>query len=142
MKWHKAKAKHLRLGRKGERLAVRLVKEFGLELLCCNFRISGGEIDIVALDDDTICFIEVKTRQNKGSLFLDRPADAVGFYKKKRLRKAARNYLYRINNPQLNIRFDVIEMIFRGTRLQSAYWLPEYFSMSSDVDYDYGFEFE
>lgn len=142
MSWLKAKAKHLQLGVKGEKLAARLVKELGLDVLCCNYRTNGGEIDIVALDDNVICFIEVKSRDNKKKQLLERPADAVGFHKKKRLRKAARSYLYRIKNKNLGYRFDVIEMIFYGRILKASYWLTEYFTMQTESYQDVSFDFE
>jgi len=140
MDWKKAKAKHLRLGAKGERISVRLIKEFGLTVLGTNYQIRGGEIDIIALDGDTICFIEVKTRQVSSNSFLERPADAVGFHKKKRLRRAAKEYLYQRGFPKLVHRFDVIEVLFDGIFLKSINWIPEFFKM--ELDYQDGFDFE
>lgn len=138
----KAKAQHLILGEKGEKLAIRLVKELGLEPICCNYRVTGGEIDIIALDGETIIFIEVKTRDEKHIQFLDRPADSVGHHKKARLRKAARHYLRRIKNKDIAYRFDVIEVIFHGKLLKSCHWLKEFFSMNYEPNIDCGFEFE
>ena len=140
MDWKKAKAKHLRLGARGEKVAVKLVNEFGLMVLGTNYRIRNGEIDIIALDDETICFIEVKTRQNRLDSFLERPSDAVGFHKKKRLSRAAKDYLYHRGYPKLLHRFDVIEVVFDGLFLKSIKWIPHFFKM--EYDYQDGFDFE
>src|SRR5262252_1369405 len=54
---------HLRRGALGETLACRYLKRNGYKVLFRNFRgRSGGEIDIVCRDDDTLVFVEVKTR--------------------------------------------------------------------------------
>jgi len=140
MNWKKAKAAHLKLGRRGERLAVRLVKELGLTVLGRNYRVQGGEIDIIALDGDTICFIEVKSRDNSRHQLLQRPSDAVGYHKKNRLRRAAKTYLCAKNYPSLMYRFDVIEVTFEGRRLKTLNWIPSFFKMEQGESN--GFEFE
>ena len=125
MKWQFKRAKHLKLGEKGERLAVELVRTLGLEVVATNFRINGGEIDIIAWDGSQLCFIEVKTRRN--NRFLGSPADAVGFKKRQRLAKAARCYLSRIPAKTVCFRFDVIAISFEGAVLSDIRWLTDYF---------------
>jgi putative endonuclease len=49
------------IGRQGEDLAARFLEEKGMELLARNFRSRRGEIDLIALDGDTLVFAEVKT---------------------------------------------------------------------------------
>jgi putative endonuclease len=54
---------HIALGRKGERVAERFLKNKGWRLHSRNVRMSGGEIDLIFEDPDrTIIFVEVKTR--------------------------------------------------------------------------------
>ncbi len=53
------------LGLVGESLAVKLLHQKGFQILEKNFRSKFGEIDIVAKDDNTLVFIEVKTRWTK-----------------------------------------------------------------------------
>lgn len=105
----RARNAHLRLGRQGEALAVRLLEELGLEILCRNYRHGRWEIDIVARDGAILCFIEVKTRRNP----LFRPASAVGREKRRHLVKAARHYLRELHFPGLVRRFDIIEVVRR-----------------------------
>src|SRR4029450_5587442 len=57
------KSGHLRRGARGEKLACRFLKRSGYKILLRNFRgRSGGEIDVVCRDNDTLVFVEVKTR--------------------------------------------------------------------------------
>src|ERR1700737_3394607 len=59
----KRSSDHLRRGFLGEKLAGRFLRKNGYKILYRNFRgRSGGEIDIVCRDDDTLVFVEVKTR--------------------------------------------------------------------------------
>src|SRR5438067_12944018 len=62
--WAKSsKSDHLRRGARGERLACRFLKRSGYKILLRNFRgRSGGEIDVVCRDNDTLVLVEVKPR--------------------------------------------------------------------------------
>src|SRR6476646_3406842 len=58
-----SKSVHLRRGARGEKLACRVLKHSGYKILLRNFRgRSGGEIDVVCRENDTLVFVEVKTR--------------------------------------------------------------------------------
>lgn len=140
MKWKFNRAKHLKLGEKGEKIAVELVLSFGLTLITTNFRVNGGEIDIIAWDGSQLCFIEVKTRRNNH--FLGSPADAVGFKKRQRLSKAARNYLMRIPAKSVCYRFDVIAISFEGHILTEIRWLTDYFKSYELRPNKYKFDYE
>ncbi|HSG69457.1 MAG TPA: YraN family protein, partial [Planctomycetaceae bacterium] len=62
-------------GDRGERLAVRHLKKSGLKIVARNYRNRFGEIDIIALDGQTIVFVEVKTRKSNAA---GSPLEAVG----------------------------------------------------------------
>jgi putative endonuclease len=79
------KAKDL-LGRHGETLAVAFLETQGMRIMDRNWRCSEGEIDIVALDGDTLVIAEVKTRKN---LAYGHPFEAVGAAKLARLHRLA-----------------------------------------------------
>src|SRR5438046_508073 len=74
--WRKSsKSGHLRRGARGEKLACRFLKRSGYKILFRNFRgRSGGEIDVVCRENDTLVFIEVKTRTRED---FGRPVEAV-----------------------------------------------------------------
>ncbi len=102
-------SEHLRRGSLGEKLAGRFLRKNGYKILYRNFRgQSGGEIDIVCRDDDTLIFVEVKTR---GREDFGRPVEAVGPQKQKRISRGALAWLRLLDNPDILFRFDVVEII-------------------------------
>lgn len=52
-------------GALGESVACRFLAHHGYKIIERNYRIRGGEIDIIATKDQTLIFIEVKTRYSK-----------------------------------------------------------------------------
>lgn len=92
----------------GENEASKLLLECGYQILARNFRISRiGEIDIIAWDNDVLCFIEVKTRSQ--SLYGD-PVESVGYRKQKKIQLIAQLYIQQKRLFACEIRFDVIEV--------------------------------
>ena len=103
------KSGHLRRGARGEKLACRYLKRSGYKILLRNFRgRSGGEIDVVCRDNDTLVFVEVKTR---GGEDFGRPVEAVDREKQKRISRGALAWLRMLDNPDILFRFDVVEVI-------------------------------
>lgn len=96
------------LGKHGEEIAVKHIKEEGYSLIQTNFRCRLGEIDIIAKDGDYLVFIEVKTRSNYNYGF---PAEAINAKKKGTIIKTAQSYLSLKGLKNIDIRFDVIEVI-------------------------------
>src|SRR6266704_2232514 len=100
---------HLRRGAQGETLACRFLRRKGYKILYRNFKgHSGGEIDIVCRDNDTLVFVEVKTRTRED---FGRPITAVGSQKQKRISRGALAWLRLLDNPDILFRFDVVEII-------------------------------
>ena len=77
------------LGRLGEELAVKQLKNNGYRILEQNFRSKFGEIDIIAQDADDLVFIEVKTRWSKS---FGPPEEAITSWKIRRIIKAGEYY--------------------------------------------------
>lgn len=96
------------LGRKGERAAVRFLKNRGFEILETNWVCFAGEADIIALDGSTLCFVEVKTRTGVQKGF---PSEAVNAKKRDRYEKIAACYLQTYYETELYVRFDVISIL-------------------------------
>lgn len=78
------------LGRYGERVAARRLAEEGLRILDRNWRCVEGELDIVALDGDTVAVCEVKTRSERG---FQQPTEAIDSTKADRLRRLAERWM-------------------------------------------------
>jgi putative endonuclease len=93
------------LGDKGERLAVRHLKQRGYRILARQSRSRIGEIDIVALDGETIVFVEVKTRSSQAA---GHPAEAITFAKQQQLTRVALVWLKSRGMLERRARFDVI----------------------------------
>ena len=97
------------LGKKGEEIAAKFLKTKGFKIIESNFRIRGGEIDIVAVDNKTLVYVEVKTRTTEE---FGKPEESVTQRKIKFLERAAKFYKNsRQNLPDLE-RIDVIAIDF------------------------------
>ena len=95
-------------GRRGEDLAAAFLLAQEYRIVTRNWRLKSGEIDIVALDGDTLVFCEVKSRSNNcyGS-----GAEAVDCRKQRKIIQTASLYLQRYRLSHVCCRFDVIEVM-------------------------------
>lgn len=91
-------------GKTGEELACTYLKEKGYTILHQNWRNKRQEIDIIALHQNTLVFVEVKTRT--GTAF-GQPQDFVDQHKEEQLEKASLAYI-EAEQYQGEIRFDII----------------------------------
>ncbi len=100
------------LGRRGETIAARYLKRRGYRVLARNFRAAGAEIDLVAMEGETLVFVEVKTRLGTGA---GMPQEAVDGRKQRRIRRAAEIYAARHRASQWPMRFDVVAILGTGS---------------------------
>lgn len=100
-----------KLGNAGENLAANFLENHGYKILEKNFRIRAAEIDIIAEKDNTIIFVEVKTRSN---IRHGLPAEAVNLHKQKKIIEAASVFLQDEKYFDCACRFDVIEILSAG----------------------------
>lgn len=94
----------------GEELAVQFLEGNGFEILDINWQYQKAEIDIIALKNKTIHFIEVKTRTGTG---FGMPESFVDNKKQELLELAAEEYLH-IMEHEGDIQFDIIAIILAG----------------------------
>lgn len=100
---------HLKTGLRGEQLAARYLRKKKYKILAANYTTNFGETDIVALaPDNTVCFVEVKTR-SPGQMLP--PSEAVDYNKQSRLQSNAAVFLKHTKSTENKIRFDIIEVI-------------------------------
>lgn len=99
--------KHGNLGRHGEDLAHRYLRLHGFVIAARNWRPpqGGGEIDIVAWEDDMLVFVEVKTRASDE---WNAPERDINDEKIRAVRRAARDYVRRSGADETRVRFDAI----------------------------------
>ena len=128
----KAMPEHLRRGELGERAAKKHLQKAGLKFLAANFRSDRGEIDLVFRDGDCLAFVEVKTRSSED---WTRPAAAVNAERRRRLSGAALDYLRLLKNPQVKIRFDIVEVLLADGEVREIRHLPNTFAMSKPYRY-------
>lgn len=96
------------LGMRGERAAARYLECRGYEILERNWSCFAGEVDIIALDGDTLCFVEVKTRRGLEKGF---PAEAVTRAKRTRYENIAACYLHDHHYCDIAVRFDIVSLV-------------------------------
>ncbi|MGI5877026.1 MAG: YraN family protein [Christensenellales bacterium] len=97
------------LGRSGEQAAGRYLESLGCRIVARNYRTRQGEVDLIALDGETVVFAEVKTRrsQRAGS-----GAESVTARKQEHIIRAALAFLQERGMEEAPARFDVIELLY------------------------------
>lgn len=94
-------------------MACQYLEKQGYKILARNYRIKGGEIDIVAKDGDTLVFAEVKTRW---SLEYGSPKESMMSWKIRALLKTARFYVQKIGWDNREYRLDFVGVDFADSR--------------------------
>ncbi len=105
---------HNDIGKWGEDVAANLLTQKGYRILERNWHIGHLEVDIIAQEDDTVIFVEVKTRT---TTFGDKlPEEYVDKEKETNVCKAAGVYIkqHRIDG---NVRFDIISILVDSSTL-------------------------
>ncbi len=123
---------HLRHGLLGERAAKKHLRRSGMRFLVGNFRSARGEIDLVFRDGDCLVFVEVKTRSTEDWV---RPAVAVDARKRRLLSLTALDYLRLLRQPEVKMRFDIVEVLLRDGEVREVRHLPNTFSLSPPYRY-------
>ena len=98
---------NLKLGIQGEVRAAEFLRASGYQILRRNYRSKLGEVDIIARDKDTICFIEVKCRLSGK---FGKGWEAVSGKKQGQITKAALSFLKENNLLDKSARFDVVSL--------------------------------
>ncbi len=101
----------MRKGARYEDLAEAYLRKKGYRILERNFHCRGGEIDIVALDGETLVFVEVKGGRD---LSYGDPLERVGRLKLLRILRCGR--LYSAKSGNRSFRIDVV--VVRGNEVE------------------------
>jgi putative endonuclease len=109
-------AQNTALGRYGEDVAARALREQGMVVIDRNWRCREGEIDLVLRDGDTLVVCEVKTRT---STEFGHPLAAVSETKAGRLRMLAAKWLANHDVHPAGVRIDLVGVL-RGERGAAA----------------------
>ncbi|MCK4374892.1 MAG: YraN family protein [Candidatus Brocadiae bacterium] len=108
------------VGRRGEKEAARFLKGKGYKVLARNYRITQGEIDLVAFRDGVLAFVEVRAQTQPG---LFDPLYTITRRKQRHIIEAAQTYtsLNDLQADDVLLRFDVVTVLFDA---RSAPWTP------------------
>jgi putative endonuclease len=101
-----------RLGRWGERLAATHLETLGHVIVERNWRCRAGEIDLVTRDDDTLVFVEVKTRRSRD---FGTPEESLTPRKAEKLLRLGEQYVYEHALDDVNWRIDLVAVELDAT---------------------------
>jgi putative endonuclease len=143
-------APHLALGQRGEALAAAYITRQGYRLVAANFILPVGrnrrgalinaEIDLVAYEGETLCFLEVKTR---ASDWFAAPEANVDLRKQRQITRASRVYRRFFGLEKAVSRFDVVSVILPSDQtsprivLLRNFWIPSKFRKLRWADANY-----
>jgi putative endonuclease len=132
---------HLALGRRGEELAAAYLVKAGYRLVAANFSVPVGrnragvlinvEVDLVAYEAETLCFVEVKSR---ASDWFAPPQANVDRRKQRQIARAARAYRRMFDLAGAPSRYDVVTVVLPAKKdgagefeiqLLRNYWTEE-----------------
>jgi putative endonuclease len=125
----------IQLGRLGEQYAAAYLEQLGYRLVAANFTLPVGrnlrgavvnaELDLIAYDGETLCFVEVKTR---ASDWFAPPQANVDLRKRRQLARAARAYRHLFDLESDPYRFDVVTVLLAEFEPPRIDLLRDYFS--------------
>lgn len=111
------------IGKIGEDFAAQFLVRRGFRLVCSNFKVPigrnrrgaavTGEIDLIALDKDSLCFIEVKTRSSDE---FSSPLAAVDLRKQRQITRTAKIYRKIFGLQNAKFRYDVVSIILNDEK--------------------------
>lgn len=99
------------LGARGEEAAARFLERKGFDIVARNWTCDIGEVDIIAEDEFSLHFVEVKTRSDVNKGF---PAEAVDSVKRRKYEMMAMIYLMKYDRTDVAICFDIISIVVTG----------------------------
>src|SRR5690242_16867961 len=124
----------IELGKLGEAYAAAYLEQLGYRLVAANFTLPVGrnlrgavvnaEIDLVAYDANTLCFIEVKTR---ASDWFAPPQANIDRRKRRQIARAAREYRQLFAVEEQSYRFDVVTVVLSEPDSPQLELLKNYF---------------
>lgn len=97
------------IGNYGEEIAADYLDKMGYNVLKKNFKCSFGEIDIIAIKNKILCFVEVKSRYSSQ---YGLPREAITYFKKDRIVKSSNYFIHKYGLYNNYVRFDILEVIF------------------------------
>jgi putative endonuclease len=101
-------APHLLRGRRGERIACRFLLRQGFDVLARRYRGRSGELDLIAIEQETLVFVEVKTRTSRD---FGEPWEFVDWQKQQILQRTAEEFIVEHDLGDYRYRFDIVSVV-------------------------------
>ena len=127
------------IGERGEDLAAGFLIRRGFRLVCSNFKVPigrntrnaivTGEIDLIAFDEEVLCFIEVKTRSSDD---FASPLAAIDLRKQRQIIRTAKVYRKIFNLSGIRFRYDAVSIVLRQNKrpeieIFKSFWTEDKF---------------
>lgn len=119
------------LGDRGEIIAADYLAAQGYKIIGQKIRASFGELDLVVQKNDTLVFVEVKTRAGTG---FGAPEESVDAAKQKKLTQLAAWYLQQHSPAKTKARFDVISIYYDGRQEPQVRHFENAFEAASEFN--------
>ncbi|AIE85079.1 YraN family protein [Fimbriimonas ginsengisoli] len=100
------------VGRLAEDRAADFLIQEGFTIVTRRYKARHGELDLIALEGDLLVFVEVKERRKAGYV----PEESIGDAKRRSLFLAGQQYLADVEEPEREVRFDLITIDADGLR--------------------------
>lgn len=140
---HTAENPGIVLGRTGEALAAEYLRSLGFRMVVSNFKVPvgrnrrgvqvTGEIDMIAIENETLCFVEVKTRRSEEFTPV---ITAVDIRKQRQITRTAKVYRKIFGIRNVRCRYDVVTVLIPKhaepeIKLTRSYWVESKFKKNS-----------
>jgi putative endonuclease len=111
--------RHLATGRRGELAAYFHLRQQGWKIVARGWRshVVRGDLDLIGWDGETLCFIEVKSRNSREVATAEAAVDEE---KRRKLRRLARRYCKQLGQAAAATRFDIVSVYFEGSKAVSC----------------------
>lgn len=97
------------VGNLGEDMAAEYLEKQGYMIFKRNYSNRYGEVDIIAIKDEFLVFVEVKARKNR---MFGNPQDAVDDEKIRHIVDVSDGFMREMNWSDITVRFDIVEIVF------------------------------
>lgn len=132
------------IGAEGEQLAQEYLFRRGFRFVCSNFKtpvgrnrkgvLVNGEIDLVAYEDDVLCFIEVKTRSSDD---FSTPISAVDLRKQRQIIRTAKKYRKIFHLENVKFRYDAIGIVLNQKKAPKIEYFRGFFDETKFLKNDW-----
>lgn len=126
-----------KIGEIGEQLAQDYLFRLGFSLVCSNFKVPvgrnrkgvlvNGEIDLIAYEEDVLCFIEVKTRSSDD---FSTPLSAVDLRKQRQIIRTAKRYRKIFHLENVKHRYDAVGIVLNDKKAPKIEYFRGFFDES------------